>query len=368
MNKELNTIQIGEGLGLKRAYSQDLPEELISDYGEGLVGAYDYNTIFYDVFLKADGQTVVAMGPPLLNLEAELSPITLKVGNKTTPFKYKYNEKKIAVFEAKLTGGVQFPCPCEIHIKDKIYSVNLDLVVRPKEPTLICIQKDNKIQWIKDWITYYKKEFGVKNFVIYDNASSYPIPLKDELADIATVIDWPFPYGIFYKHANKYAQMGALNHFKLKFGGDCKIFNFDIDELLVCKSEKFKQEILSSSYMRFDSYVVNYDPELPQDASFKDYVYREQNINGSAYKYVFDSALEGLMSVHYFNKKGLLSRFSSKSKVKIAAVDPDQAYFLHYKGISTNWKKHYSDKFKDDSLDKTDLELDNCVKNVFDSI
>ena len=160
--------------------------------------------------------------------------------------------------------------------------------------------------------------------------------------------------------------MGALNHFKLKFGGECKIFNFDIDELLVCKSDEFKQEILSSPYMRFDSYVVNYDPGLPEEATFKDYVYREKNIHGSAYKYVFDSALEGLMSVHYFNKrKGILSGFRSKNTVKIPAVEPTQAYFLHYKGISTNWKKYYSDKFKEDSLDKTDLKLDLSVQEVF---
>ncbi|EDM27642.1 hypothetical protein LNTAR_20588 [Lentisphaera araneosa HTCC2155] len=314
-------------------------------------------------------QKIIAIGPPLLNLEAEFSPITLKVGNKIIPFKYKFNEKKIAVLEAKLADELQFPCQYEIHIGNQIYSVNLEAIDRPKGPTLICIQKDNNVQWIKDWISYYTNEFGVKNIVIYDNASTYPTPLKDELAGLAKVIDWPFPYGIFYKHANKYAQMGALNHFKLKFGGECKIFNFDIDELLVCKSDEFKKKILSSPYMRFDSYVVNYDPSLPQESSFKDYVYREKHVHGSAYKYVFDSALEGLMSVHYFNKqRSGFTRFLSKNNVKIPAVDPSQAYFLHYKGISTNWKKHYSDKFKSDCLDKTDLELDLSVQEAFNYI
>ena len=91
MKSELNTIRIDENLDLRRDYSQSLPKDIRDDYDKGLVGAYDYHTIFYDVFLKADQKTIVAIGPPLLNFELEFPQIFVQVGARKLPFKYKFN-------------------------------------------------------------------------------------------------------------------------------------------------------------------------------------------------------------------------------------------------------------------------------------
>ena len=102
INSELNAIKLDADSGLQRDIQNPLPEEQIENYKKGLIGEYDFYTIFYDVFLMEDLKTVVAMGPPLLNLEKDLLPISLNINGRIQKFEIKTNVSRLSTLATRL--------------------------------------------------------------------------------------------------------------------------------------------------------------------------------------------------------------------------------------------------------------------------
>jgi len=349
INTTLNAIRLDADCGLRRALRKPLPAEQVENYEKGLIGEYDSRTVFYDVFLLEDFRTVVAMGPPLLNLERALLPATLNIDGRAVKFKTKTRYKQLSVLTAKLPDKLVAFSPGARHIDADIMFANgwrKSIRLQPATPlhgnTIVAHQKDNKIQWIKDWARYYRSQFYIQNVVIYDNNSANRQAVIDELAGIATVIPWSFPYGITDRSRNSYCQMGALNHLKIRYVRDSLIFNFDIDELLVLKTDKAKRAVLSNRQTRFNSFFVPHVQGLREGYSFVDFPKRYAQPRNGAFKHVVRSNARGIMNVHRFIPTPLfLQRFLPRSISRGRILPVADAYFLHYMGITTNWNKHY---------------------------
>lgn len=183
---QMNSVSIPVGSPLKRNIRRELQGNALVEYENGKLGQYDERTIFYDVFIKDDRRTIVAIGPPLLNLAERLLPIDVKAGDVRIKMRQTENYKKLCVFEAKLpkpqgTGDLQvelifsdaFSQTMELKTGDAFY---------PKGKTLVTLQKNNEIRWIRDWILYYRKAFNVEHVFIYDNNSTYQDQLPSLLS------------------------------------------------------------------------------------------------------------------------------------------------------------------------------------------
>ena len=151
--------------------------------------------------------------------------------------------------------------------------------------TLCAIQKDNKERWIRDWIEHYRK-IGVDRVILYDNNSK-------NLPDVnAIVIPCPYKFGLG-KYVRLYgpptwtisflhASLLTICGYKYRSG---QLLNFDIDELLWVESlEKYSKRKL----VYFDSYFVETktDDKLPEDYSFRHFVYRNVRLRNGAHKYM----------------------------------------------------------------------------------
>ena len=104
-----------------------------------------------------------------------------------------------------------------------------------KRMTLTSLQKDNALEWIKDWCLYYHRVHSVDLVVLYDNGSAYRKTLAQELYALAPsldiyLIEWDFQYGMA-------TQVASLNHCYHALGQRSDFFlNFDIDEYLIYTS------------------------------------------------------------------------------------------------------------------------------------
>lgn len=188
--------------------------------------------------------------------------------------------------------------------------------------------------------------------------------------DNVHVIPWNFPHGIAWGAGNKFCQVGALNHFNRRFGRDAILFNFDIDELLVCKDSLVQQKINQGKTLRFDSFNLPFDPSLSQPYSFVDFKYKNKQPRKRAYKYTTRCEKNKMFNVHAVNDYGFLPKFIVKiipEGLKSGPVVPvDKAYFLHHLGITTNWKAHYSDKLaREVPLKPERLAKDESARNIF---
>lgn len=349
INTTLNAIKLDADSGLRRDLRKPLPAEQVANYENGRIGEYDFHTVFYDVFLLEDFKTVVAMGPPLLNLEKALLPAALNIDGREIKFKTKTRYKQLSVLTAKLPAQLVAFSSGDRVAEAKIAFANgwsKNIRLRPATPlhgnTIVTHQKDHKIQWIKDWANYYRSRFYIQNVVIYDNNSANQQEVIDGMAGIATVIPWAFPFGITDRSGNNYCQVGAINHLKIRYARNATIFHFDIDELLVLKTDKAKCAVLSNRQTRFNSFWVPHSPDLPARYSFADYTKRYAQPRNGAYKHAVRSDTRGVMSVHHYARAPeFLWRLLPRNVSRGPVLPLTDAYFLHYRGITTNWNKHY---------------------------
>ena len=129
--------------------------------------------------------------------------------------------------------------------------------------------------------------------------------------------------------------------------------NADIDELLVVNGTTLGELICKKDCVVFDSYWVPFRYSAPDsDYNFRDFLFRKREPRGFAgAKYAFRFAAVRLNGVHSV-ELGRASRFPA------LRLDVGHAYLLHYKGITTNWKRVYYDRLRPEVPNPDDVRLD----------
>ncbi|RYE10208.1 MAG: hypothetical protein EOP22_05625 [Hyphomicrobiales bacterium] len=207
---------------------------------------FDDTSLFYDVF-QLDGR-VVAVGPPLRNL-AELvdsvsasldgqpvsreSDLLLNVERSSFPGSGKVLSLEAGAGVGRLEAPVQ---PAQLDVFDG-------------RRVLLTISKDNRLDWIVDWLEFHTRVHGVDAALIYDNGSqSYsPADLLERIRHVpglaaAVVVPWPYKYGPdglpdgrFWD--SSFAQPVMWEHARRRFlMRAAAMVNADIDELIVAAS------------------------------------------------------------------------------------------------------------------------------------
>ena len=198
------------------------------------------------------------------------------------------------------------------------------------------MQRDNRIHWILDWINYYKKALEVEQFIIYDNRSAYQEKVIDLLPDNVLVVPWNSPFGPTDSHLNKFLHIGQLNHCRLRFEEVDIFLNFDIDELLVIRNKRVKEFIHHFPSVSFKGYRVPYIDMNKEKYSFSDFTKRAPEPQSGAPKYSFQRMAISANAVHKAIVGGVFARAFPSLFIKEVLVN--QAYFLHYFAINTDWK------------------------------
>ena len=307
-------------------------------------GHYDYTTFVYNIFLDYNNKNLVLNGPPLLNNRPKymnldvffngkkMSLTSKKYANHFYILKYKVNEVK-QLNEVKIKVGNTIKTV-------KIYKNDYKCGDR----ILITKQKNNRIRWIKDWIEYYTNRYNISNIVIFDNNSDNFNELKNSLMvyDNVTLIPYNYPFGIPKVFNTNFLQYALLNIALDQFCSEnTYIFNFDIDEMLMV-DPKHLNNILSSKdvYYKVRTWWVPMTLDKNNEYSFKDFKYKDSSSINKGEKYIVNKQSTTELSVHF-----------PKTRCKLKN---DGGYFLHFRGISTNWKYNRLEKQSLDGLIKID--------------
>jgi hypothetical protein len=336
----------------------------------------DDDTIFYDVFFDIRNRFLYTIGPPFLNLRNHLFPITCRFNNNKEKHLLKveeYFDNKLAIGRIPLKGlSLYNENYLELDFNNRFQWSGKIKVNRyePKTVVLTTIQKDNRIRWIKDWIEFYSQNYKIDQTVIYDNNSSNRSDLKTINSENLLIMAWDYKYGPIRSHENQFCQLGSLNHCRLKFGSKNTIMNFDIDELLCLGKAEFKRYINRYNLTLFNGYRVPYIKPVSEDYSYKNFSLRDPDPQQGGRKYFFQSGNVMVNNIHsalfkrhrfslyrrlenrYYRLSGvhkksrlcscLLGFMSWVLKIKIVPIN--EAYLLHYNGITTNWKSKYWDR------------------------
>ncbi len=213
----------------------------------GKTVALDVKTIFYDVIFLRRENCVLGLGPPLFNLKNELFPAKVLVDGKSVKFQIEEGKRQFFFRSEKLSFTPQNVLQvtfCFRHFESKV-NVNIAHIdcaelENDRKLSISTLQKDNNLEWIKDWILWHSRLYKVTQVILYDNGSVNQKGLVSMLKSLRSevnivFVEWGFIYGVSPYFC---AQIGALNHCRLMFGasnGDVNRYciNLDIDEYLV---------------------------------------------------------------------------------------------------------------------------------------
>ncbi len=358
---------------------------------------FDARTLFYDMFLL-QGDELACIGPPFLNLGP---PEQICCEGEKLEFRVENTE----------IDHLQQTTPCLLFIKlpfqCKTERPQLDLQFRFREfeissscrisraPTalpgkslgLVTLQKDNPIQWLKDWCTWHHRVHEVQRIVLYDNGSRYFSRLGENLATLGRapeiiLVRWPFIYGPVTHPVNKFCQDGVLNHFRLYFGHSVEwALNLDIDEYLYLDDRRKLTEYLAQpsiasravlylgsflfpgsharekSQPRFFHYSRRYREKYYPQNTFQKYIFRPSKVATCiAHRaYVPARGIQKLKSAwkrrrfrkraHYWRE---LHRIACEKNHRLETppylyagkkrIDK-RLFFCHFKGLHNGWRK-----------------------------
>lgn len=201
--------------------------------------------------------------------------------------------------------------------------------------------RNERLDWIRDWLLFHQREHGADAALISDNGST--AHTREELLAtmrsvpgyaVTEVLDIPLPWGPrhFEKGVDdgKFLQTTLLNLVRDRFlRGAAGVLNADIDELVVRRGERTAFDIARRwGYATFRG-SWRYAPPLDRPPRHADHVLLDPADRRCPTKYVYVPASllgRGCLSVHSLEKVG---RDFFKT---------DALHFLHCRGISTSWK------------------------------
>jgi hypothetical protein len=215
---------------------------------------YDNDTLFYDVFWgatpSAGRRAVVALGPPLHNLEAGFKDlrITSDVGGEVLPWRLRALDRHMQIF-------IDAPDSARtLRFESSLGAFTVEVAPYVPSPfagkrVLLTTSKDNDLQWITDWVRFHRDVHGMDAVLFYDNASTaysaadVAAALAGIRGVVSGVVSWRYKYGPQGLDAKQfwdsdYCQHGVFEHARRCYlSGAQTVTNADIDELVLSSSD-----------------------------------------------------------------------------------------------------------------------------------
>lgn len=357
-------VLTGADPSLKRVRFGD-PEERHESYDE----RYDFRTLIYDCFHDPRRGEVVLLCPKLLNFRHLIEQSSFTLDGRAVG--------RAALEELSRGSLISFPDggtqPGTLKISHPLFEQ--ELAVNPPlhaafkgRNVLFAISKDNRLDWITDWLRYYVAEHGADAVLIFDNQSTaYPM---DELGqaltsvpgiEVAAIVRAWFPFGPggigAANFGSKFLHRSMMELGRRRILAQARAaLNVDIDELVFSRSRQsiFDATVASEKgYVRFGGRWVYADaPAEGQALRHADHRYYHPD-NRPRVNRKWCVAPTGPSRNHQWLTHRIISQKDPD--------DPDFG-FWHFRRISNNWD------YNREELDRDRIEIDQHLVETMDKV
>lgn len=209
---------------------------------------FEDRALVYDCFRHADGERILLVGPPPMNL----MPHYRAAHYTALPSRATLSARLHPSLSTMVTelGGVPAGTTA---IVMELTGTTHELPVGPSHAgdfagtrLLFTMSKDNDLAWIREWASWHVRQQGADAVVLFDNGSTrYALAeIEETLLSIdglsrVAVIAWPGRYGMtdpalrlnpFYI---LFSQVGSMSTVLRRFAADANgLMNCDVDELV----------------------------------------------------------------------------------------------------------------------------------------
>lgn len=346
------------------------------------LAGFESRVLFYDAFWHADGERVLLVGPPPLNLHWEFQtakfialPLDFWLGDRF------YTSESVTITELTDVPRGTLEIVARIGHSDYVLPIRQNFAGEfAGRNVIFTMSRDNDLDWIAEWARYHVRCQDVDAVVLFDNGSTrYGIEDIEQkllqipgLAKIA-VLSWPFAYGApdravlnnpFY---SLFCQICAMSVALRRFAPLARgLLNCDVDELVATPEGTTIFDLLAQTshgliVMRGQYMEAAAGPGgVAAGRTHRDFpfVLKDPKARQSRQK---KWALEptrpwvSSLNVHPYMHWIHGRPFFSKAR-------PDGVFYRHFRGINTNWKDRRADG---SHLSMSDLERDSGFDRLF---
>ena len=341
-----------------------------SERSETYDDRYDFSTLFYDVYHDHLAHEVRVICPTLLNFQTLIEECRFQIdGADAKPVVKNLSRGNVIRFKGVSTkpNDLSFDHP-QFTGTIPIGARHLDLFAGKN--VLFAISKDNRLDWIKDWLTYYVQVHGANGVVIYDNQSTaYSMEeLGACLHDVsgmeaAAIVRAWFPFGPGgggnTNFNSKFLHMTMVELGRQRLLMDARaVLNVDIDELVYSKSDQsvFDATVESpEGYLRFDGeWVYAKEPFASGFPRHADHGYTRLDGRPKVNR-KWSIVPDGPSRDYLWRTHRVISRRDPTT--------PDFG-FWHFRKISNGWDYDRSEVWSEDEMQE-DVRLANAMTSVF---
>lgn len=359
---------------------------------------FDYSTLIYDVFKF--NRSVVAVGPPLLNLK----PFARQFGYYRSGINYRPKVKDMNrmsrwMFErssrqklqkwlvhlqpllptsaSRLCGRVVPTLTPRLQSwkkKDQLIVSFGQGVMSPVQigrnlcyifsnaRCLLTKSKNNDLQWIHDWVAHHVRYHGANAVLLYDNNSDRyePNDILDAVSsisqlEIAVIVCWPFKWGPHGDESgiwdSDFSQHGILEHARWRLLQSAKSVVYqDIDELAFSPRSIF--EIAETA----PHGAIVYDGRWIENVVENANLLKERTPRHSDFKFFDPSAPPASRKWCTVPRENPRSEQWRVHWVKPATVC-SEVQLKHFRGITTGWKHDRPRQEYDSSKHEIDKDV-----------
>ena len=320
---------------------------------------FESRALVYDCFWHADGETVLLVGPPPMNLEPALRQAEYLAQPSGMRLRPTYHASLSTMITA-LAGAPAGTTGVRLSLHRQVF----DMAVQPNHSAelagrrvLFTMSKDNELGWIAEWARWHQRLHGTDAIVLFDNGSSrYGTGEIEETLlgvdgiDRVAVLRWPYVYGMtdpalrvnpFYILFLQVSSMSvALRRFGAAAAG---LLNCDIDELVstppgttiyeLCQRSRRGLVVMRGRFMEAEA-----DPGLSAEQRthrhYTTYLADPRHAASRPSKWILDPQRSWVRNLavhpymHWIEHRPWFSK-----------TTPTGVFYRHFRGINTNWKQ-----------------------------
>ena len=207
---------------------------------------FDYHTLLFDSFFSGPNEVLIT-APPFFNLlpAIQAMEVVASPSHQRCAFQIRNVDRHSQIRIGVPEGTNRLSLRSEIGQFEIEPQENLSAFFADKR-VIFTQSKNNRIEWIQDWIRYHRDIHGANAVLIYDNQSTTysPEDLLTALGAISgierlCIASWPFRYGpqgfdsISFWDSD-FCQHGSWEHARWMFLRHARsAMNADVDELVV---------------------------------------------------------------------------------------------------------------------------------------
>lgn len=319
---------------------------------------YESRALVYDCFWHADGQRILLVGPPPMNLKSALAAARYEALPSRTPLHFAYHPS-LSTMITELSGAPAGTTAVRMTVGDESF----ELQVQPNSSdalagrrVLFAMSRNNDLAWIREWAAWHASIHGTDAIVFFDNGSSdYTVAeIEETLLGVnglksVSVHSMPYAFGMtdhalsvnpYWSH---FLQISAMSVVLRRYGAKAfGLLNCDPDELAATHSGRPIYDLLAEArrgLVVFRGIWIEAmgEPGAPQPTRHRDFHRRLADPKAAVSrpgKWVIDPKRDWFarLNAHPYWHWVAGRPWFGKSM-------PDDAFYRHFKGINTNWKE-----------------------------